>query len=182
MNQHTPVRTRAGTTRAAEGMARRAWSVTAIEAMVAAGIIDKDERFEMISGEVQRTVTDEFGVIQETTLRLDDKSLLEPDFCIFPGTMRPGDIRGYGDLLAIEVADSGLSYDRGRKIGIYGAYGIAEVWVVDANSLVTRIHRTLGAEGFRGVSETGSTETITPPRVPQLSMNLAALGLLPATA
>lgn len=201
VNQHILIGDRTpGTTQAADGMPRRAWAVAEIEAMVAAGIINENERFEMISGEVvpmspkgarhelvkytlnrhlQRSVPNEFGVIQETTLRLDEKSFLEPDFCVFPGTMQPGDMRGPDVLLAIEIADTSLSYDRGRKIGIYAAYGIAEVWVIDANSLVTRVHRYLGAEGFREIFEVSGTETLTAARAPQFSMNLTKVGLLP---
>ena len=40
------------TTQAAEGMPRRPWTVAEIEAMVQAGIIAEDERFELIGGEV----------------------------------------------------------------------------------------------------------------------------------
>lgn len=186
------------TTQAADGMPRRAWTVAEIEAMVAAGIIPEHERFELIGGEVvpmspkgarhetvkyelnkhfQRTVPDEFAVIPETTLQLDEKSFLEPDFCVYPGELKPGEIRGYDVLLAIEVADSSLSYDRGRKIGLYAAYGIAEVWVVDVKTLTTRVHRYLGAEGYREVFEVGTAETLVSARVPSLSLNLAALGL-----
>lgn len=51
MNEHTArFSSIAGTTQAAEGMPRRAWSVAEIEAMVAAGIIPEDERFELIGG------------------------------------------------------------------------------------------------------------------------------------
>jgi Uma2 family endonuclease len=39
-------------TRAAEGIDRRRWTVAEIEAMVAAGILDEDERFELIDGDV----------------------------------------------------------------------------------------------------------------------------------
>lgn len=38
------------TTQAAEGLPRRLWTLVEIEAMVAAGIIDEDERFELIGG------------------------------------------------------------------------------------------------------------------------------------
>ncbi len=38
------------TTQAAEGLMRRRWSVAEIEAMVAAGILAEDERFELIGG------------------------------------------------------------------------------------------------------------------------------------
>ena len=39
-------------TQGAEGLPRRLWTVAEIEAMVQAGIIDGDERFELIDGEV----------------------------------------------------------------------------------------------------------------------------------
>jgi Uma2 family endonuclease len=188
------------TTQAADGLPRRSWTVAEIEAMVKAGIIAEDERFELIGGEVvpmlpkggrhemvklelnrhfQRIVPDDTTIAQETTLRLDDKSFLEPDFCVFPRAIFPGDMRGYDVLLAVEVSDSSLAYDRGRKIGVYAAYGIPEVWVIDANTLMTRVHRRLGAEGYGSIFETGPEQEIASMRVPAITMNLAALGLQP---
>lgn len=189
-----------GTTMAAEGMPRRAWTVAEIEAMVEAGIIDGDERFELIGGEVvpmspkgarhetvkgelnrhlQRQISEDVSIIPETTLRLDEKTFVEPDFCVFPRSIGPGDMRGYDVLLAIEVADTSLRYDLGRKLGTYAAYGIPEVWVVNALTLVTRVHKQLGPEGYRGVAEFGPDETVTAGRVPSVSMCLSALGLRP---
>lgn len=189
------------TTQAAEGMPRRPWSVAEIEAMVAAGIIDEHERFELIGGEVvpmspkgarhemvkgilnrylQRFVSDDVAIIPETTLRLDDQSFLEPDFCAFPISIAPGDMRGYDVLLAIEIADTSLRYDLGRKIGVYAAYGIAEVWVIDAKTLVTHVHRRLGVQGYADISTSGPGETLTSVRAPSVSMSLERLGLKPA--
>ena len=192
--------TTATTTLAAEGMPRRAWSVAEIEAMVAAGIIPENERFELIGGEVvpmspkgarhemvkielnehfQQSRPKGVRIAPETTLRLDDKAFLEPDFCVFPRAISPGDMRGYDVLLAIEVADSSLSYDRGRKIGIYAAYGIPEVWVIDVNTLVTRVHRRLGGEGYAQVFEVAAEDSVASVRAPEIAMSLAALGLTP---
>jgi len=39
-------------TRAAEGLPRRRFTITEIEAMVAAGVLDEDERVELIGGEL----------------------------------------------------------------------------------------------------------------------------------
>jgi Uma2 family endonuclease len=188
------------TTQAAEGLPRRPWTVAEIEAMMSAGIIDEDERFELIGGEVvpmlpkggrhemvkvelnrhfQRTIAEDLSIAPETTLRLDPKSFLEPDFCVFPRSIAPGDMRGYDVLLAVEVSDTSLAYDRGRKIGVYAAYGIPEVWVIDANSLITRVHRHLGAEGYRTVFEAGPNEEISALRAPTVAMCLARLGLKP---
>jgi Uma2 family endonuclease len=202
MNEHASIlRPMPETTQAADGMPRRAWTVAEIEAMVAAGIIDEDERFELIGGEVvpmspkgarhemvkfilnrhlQRIVLDDYGIIPETTLRLDEKTFLEPDFCVFPVTVQLDAMRGYDVLLAIEVSDSSLRYDLGRKIGVYAAYGIPEVWVIDANTLVTRVHRQLGAEGYRTVFEAGADDDVAATRAPTVAMCLTRLGLKPA--
>jgi Uma2 family endonuclease len=189
-----------GTTQAAEGMARRAWTVAEIEAMVEAGIIDESERFELIGGEVvpmspkgarhemvkielnrhlQKTAATDLSIAPETTLRLDEKSFVEPDFCVFPRSINPSDMRGYDVLLAIEIADTSLRYDLGRKIGTYAAYGIPEVWVINALTLVTRVHKQLGAEGYRAVVELGPDETMTSVRVPSIEICLSRLALRP---
>lgn len=188
------------TTQAAEGMPRRPWTVAEIEAMVAAGIISEDERFELIGGEVvpmspkgarhemvkievnrhlQRVAADDLSVAQETTLRLDEHAFLEPDFCVFPRSIEPGKMRGYDVLLAIEVADTSLRYDLGRKLGTYAAYGIPEVWVINAHTLVTHVRRILWSEGYRESFDVGPEETMTAIKAPSVSMSLAALGLKP---
>lgn len=201
MNEHIIAdRAPHGTTQAAEGLPRRAWTVVEIEAMVQAGIIADDERLELIGGEVvpmlpkggrhemvkvelnrhlQRTAPDDIQIAPETTLRLDERSFVEPDFCIFPRAIFPGDLRGYDVLLAIEIGDSSLSYDRGRKIAVYAAHGIPEVWVIDAGSLTTRVHRGLGDEGYRDVVDVGPDQELACARVPGISVGLTALGLMP---
>lgn len=191
------------TTQAAEGMPRRPWRRAEIEAIVKAGIVDEDERFELIGGEVvpmspkgarhemvkgelnhflQRLPLESLWVLQETTLWLDDASFVEPDFLVFPRGLDLDAKRGHDMLLAIEIADTSLSYDLGRKVGIYAAYGVPEVWVINALTLVTRVHLALGAEGYRSIAETGPDEEITASRVEGLTMCLARLGLTPAQA
>lgn len=189
------------TTQAAEGMPRRPWRVAEIEAMAATGIIGEDERFELIGGEVvpmspkgarhetvkiavnrdlQRTVSDDLTAAPETTLRLDDRSFVEPDFCVFPRAVGAGDMRGHDVLLAIEIADTRLPYDLGRKIGVYAAYGIAEVWVIDAATLVTHVHRKIGASGYAEIFPVGANEMLAAVGAPSVGMCLARLGLTPA--
>ncbi len=201
MNEHvTDFLPMPETTQAADGMPRRPWTVAEIEAMVEAGIIAEDERFELIGGEVvpmlpkggrhemvkmelnwhfQRTAPTSLWVAQETTLRLDDRSFLEPDFCVFPRAIQPGDMRGHDVLLAIEVSDSSLAYDRGRKLGVYAAFGIPEVWVIEAASLVIHVHRRLGAEGYRTVLDIAPEADVTAARADGVGFNFARLGLRP---
>lgn len=189
-----------GTTQAAEGLARRRFTVAEIEAMVANGIIAEDERFELIGGEVvpmspkgarhelvkislnryfQRAAPDHLEIAPETTLRLDRDSFVEPDFCIFRRGLDLKALDGGAVLLAVEVADTSLAYDTGRKIKIYAAYGVREVWVVNANSLVTRLHRDLTPSGYGHIADVLHLERLEPALAPELTLRLADLGLTP---
>ncbi len=188
------------TTQAAEGLPRRRWSVAEIEAMVRAGVIDEVERFELIGGEIvpmspkgarhewikiklnrflQRAAPGHLEIAQETTLRLDAATYVEPDFCVFRSDLDLKKLDGAAVLLAIEVADSSLVYDKGRKIAIYAAYGVREVWVIDANRVATWVHRRLGAEGYREILEAAATQQLTPTLAPELALRLADLGVAP---
>lgn len=188
------------TTQAAEGLARRRFTVAEIEAAVRAGVIGEDERFELIGGEIvpmspkgavhewikivlnrffQRVSPDRLIIAPETTLRLDASTFVEPDFCVFRNDIDIAKLDGSSVLLAVEVADSSLHYDRGRKIGVYAAFGVREVWVVDARRATTRLHRRLGAEGFGEIFDAPATELLTPLLAPELAVRLADLGIAP---
>ena len=202
MNEHVRPERLPGTTRAAEGLPRRRWSVAEIEAMVARGIIDEGERFELIGGEVvpmspkgarhemvkialnrffQRAAPDHLEVAQETTLRLDKDSFVEPDFCIFPRGLDLKALNGNAVLLAVEVADSSLAYDTGRKSRIYAAYGVCEVWVINANTLVTRVLRQPTKAGYKSARSKAYGRRLEPEHAPELAVSLAELELRPVT-
>jgi Uma2 family endonuclease len=189
------------TTQAAEGLPRRCWTVAEIEAMVRAGIIDEDERFELIGGEAvpmspkgarhetircelnryfQRAAPEHLEIAPTTTLRLDAHTFVEPDFCVFRRDLDLKALDGPAVLLAVEVADSSLAYDKGRKIGIYAAHGVREVWVVDARRAATWVHRGLGATGYAHILEHAAAERLTPMLAPELAVSLAELGIEPA--
>ena len=132
--------------------------------MVRVGVIAEDERFELIGGELvpmapksvahervkialnrflQCAAPEHLTIAEGTTLRLDAATFLEPDFCVFRRDLDFARLDGPAVLLAIEVADSSLAYDRGRKIAVYAAFGLREVWVIDAKRAVTWLHRRL---------------------------------------
>ena len=188
------------TTQAAEGLPRRRWTVAEVEEMVRAGIIDEHERFELIGGEVvpmaakgarheqvkialnrffQRAAPERLEIAQETTLRLDKDSFVEPDFCVFRRGLDLRLLDGEAVLLAVEVADTSLAYDLGRKIGIYAAYGVPEVWVINATTLVTRVHGGRNPSGYSEMTDLTYLQCLTPGLVPELAVRLADLGLEP---
>ena len=200
MNEHLRPDRLPGTTQAAEGLPRRRWSVAEIEAMVARGVIAEDERFELIGGEVvpmspkgarhelvkitlnrffQRAAPDHLEIAQETALRLDKDTFVEPDFCVFPRGLDLKALNGGAVLLAVEVADSSLPYDTGRKSRIYAAYGVREAWVINANTLVTRVFRQVTSRGYKSGRNKAYGRRLLPEHAPELAVSLAELDLSP---
>lgn len=77
---------------------------------------------------------------------LSDDSLPEPDIAI--GQVSDAKIfPGPAMSIAIEVSDSTLDIDLGRKARLYARYGVPEYWVVDVESRV--IHQMWNAQGER---------------------------------
>jgi Uma2 family endonuclease len=187
------------TTQAAEGLLRRRWSVAEIEAMVAKGIIAEDERFELIGGEVvpmspkgnrhelikaalqqhwfPRVVGTSINLITETTLAIGEDEFLEPDFLFWPRSIALKDVTAASALLIVEVADTSLGYDLGTKAGIYARLGLAELWVINANTLFTTIHRKPEPAGYADIREVAPSDMVEPIKVSQLAVRLGALDL-----
>lgn len=184
-------------TRAAEGLPRRSFTVAEIRRMVEAGIIAEDENFELIEGElvpmspkgnqhevIKAALTEIVTVHKprdlrlgvETSLYLDERTFVEPDLCLYPKRLLPEDARGRDVLLAVEVAASSMPYDRGLKARIYARHGVRELWVVDAATRVTWVHRRPDADGNWGSIEKVSPETpLAPEALPELAIRMADL-------
>jgi Uma2 family endonuclease len=196
------------TTQEAEGLPRRRFTVAELEQMTELGILLEDERLELIGGEVvpmspkgarhealkmelnelwMRIKPGALRLLQETTFRLSQDTYLEPDFIVWPreAGARPSaahEIRGLNAetaLLAVEIADSSLAYDLGRKASVYARYGVRELWVIDAARLTVRIHlepdEALGL--YRRTANHGADEILTPEFAPALTLRLADLNL-----
>ena len=188
----------ARTTTAAEGLPRRRFTVAELEQMTAAGILLEDERIELIGGEivpmspkgnqhevlksalnifwVQR-LPDDLLFTTETTFRLNEDTYLEPDFVFYP---KAGGWKGLSAAtaqLVVEIADSSLPYDLGRKAALYAAFGIVELWVVNAAKLLTRTHREPTPTGYRSVEDWPASHRLIPEQAPELAVVLSDLDL-----
>ncbi|MGD9656468.1 MAG: Uma2 family endonuclease [Methylocystis sp.] len=119
------------------------------------------------------------SIVQDTTLRLDARTFVEPDFCVFRRDLDLQALDGSSVLVAIEIADSSLNYDKGCKTGIYAAYGVHEVWVVDAIRAAIWVHRRLGANGYAEIEEFPPSEFVTPMLAPELALRLSDFGIGP---
>ena len=186
------------TTVAAEGLPRRPFTVAEIERMVAAGILAEDERIELVGGEIVPMspkgnhheilkaalnlywvprLPSAMGLITETTFHLSDDSYLEPDFVFYP---KASGIRGLSPetaRLVVEIADTSLGYDLGLKASVYARFGIAELWVMNAVTLSTRIHRDPSPTGYRTIADLPSTSSLEPLAGAELAVTLSDLDL-----
>lgn len=128
--------------------------------MVELGILGRDERFELIGGEIVpmspkgirherlkqwlmeklvRGLPENLQTIPETTFYLSADTFIEPDFVVYPRASGLENLSPQTCLLAIEIADASLAYDLGRKAELYAEFGIGELWVIDVKDLsVTR--------------------------------------------
>jgi Uma2 family endonuclease len=186
-------------TRAAEGLDRRRWTVAEIEAIVAAGILGGDERFELIDGEVvpmspkgirhevikgslmahwMKRLPESCKLMQETTFRLSAVSFLEPDFVFFTSTTKLADLKPSNTLLAVEVADTSLRYDTGRKAKLYAAHGVQELWTINADTLQTHVFSKPSEEGYQTRRLIEPPELLVPGFAHSLAVKLAELPLL----
>jgi Uma2 family endonuclease len=189
-------------TTAAEGFPRRAFTVDDIARMIDAGIIGEDEKFELIEGEivmsaakgfaheriksaltigVVRALPDHLTIGVETTLRLTNTIMLEPDIAVFPKELfRKSSVR-FAQLdpgqaaLVIEVAASSLAYDKGLKARLYARHRVKEFWVVDANAAVTWVHTGPSGDQWSSIVERGPDDVLATSTLPGFSIRLSEI-------
>jgi Uma2 family endonuclease len=76
-------------------------------------------------------------------------------------------------LLLVEVSDTSLLHDRGRKLRLYARAGVPEVWVVNRKADAIEIFRDPSADGYRKVFTRGRGEELTPAAFPDLSLSVS---------
>src|ERR1700730_14568339 len=189
-------------TTAAEGFPRRAFTVEDIARMIEAGIIGEDERIELIEGEivmmaskgiaheriksalniaVVRALPDHLTVGVETTLRLTNTIMLEPDIAVFPKELFKKSGTRFAQLdpgeahLVIEVAATSIAYDKGLKARLYARHRVREFWVIDANERITWVHTGPSGEGWSSVVKCGPQDALTTSALPGFSIKLGEI-------
>jgi Uma2 family endonuclease len=193
------------TTQAAEGWPRAKWTLAEFERLSElgffGGIDGPRERIELIDGELvpmqskggrhewvrvklqsflTRRLPVGLDVYGEPGWRPGGERYLEPEMIICHEEFQPRDVPPAEVLLLIEVSDSSLAFDAGPKAAIYSQLGIAEYWVINANTLETRVHRGPGAPVYGLVTPVAFDALLQPHRVDGLAFRLSDLGIPPA--
>jgi Uma2 family endonuclease len=119
----------------------------------------------------------------QAPISLDDESEPEPDLVAVPG--RPTDYRDAHParpVLAIEVADSSLAFDREHKASLYARAGIQDYWIVNLVDRVLEVYRDPAPDPsapygwrFRSVVTLRPAAVVVPLRFPQRQILVADL-------
>lgn len=169
------------------------------------GLFDAGERLELIEGEIIRKVTvqkrphalaisigarvlqEAFGptayVSHQSPIHVSDQSEPEPDLAVIAGTPEdyldhptPADV-----LLVVEVSDTTLRLDRGRKAALYAGAGVRDYWVENLPHRILEVYRDPAPrsdqDGFEYRSITTYTvqESVAPLAAPQALVRVADL-------
>lgn len=183
----------------------RRWTRAEYYRAYEAGVFGPEERLELLDGEIiqkmspqlgfhaggvarcGRLLTDAFGrghsVRQQLPLILNDASELEPDAVVVAG-----DDYDWGRehptatdaLLVVEVADTTLRFDRGRKRTAYARAGVREYWIVNLPERCVEVYRNPSRGRFQESVIHGEDRIVTPLAVPEATIRVSDL-LPPAT-
>ena len=150
------------------GVRRHEWTAEEVYRAMAAGVFDGQPadwlKMELIEGELiekmpqnrphsvalslaQEALTNAFQpghyVAQQSPLHIDNKSEPEPDVMVVVG--RPRDYKSQPTSkevrLVLEISDTTLKQDRGRKARLYARAGITDYWILILKNHTLEVRR-----------------------------------------
>ena len=180
----------------------RLWTRVEYDRLIALGIIQEDERLELLAGELvlrdrqspghafairtlgealQRAIGSGRHIRTLSPIALDSESEPEPDLSVVPGS-----IRDYRDdhpsqpTLLVEVADTSLVFDREHKGSLYARARLPEYWIVNLVDRVLEVYRepapdaaALFGWAYRVALTLGPAEPVTPLAAPSARILVA---------
>jgi Uma2 family endonuclease len=167
--------------------------------MAEAGLLAEDVRYELIEGEIYMMSPIgplEGGLISrlmdffvtrlpahlkcrvQLSMAIGESSEPEPDLAIV--RVRDDDyfhaIPAENDVvMLIEVADSSLSIDLGKKLRLYSEARISEYWVVNAQNRSIIVHRQPVGSEYRDTQELSVGSSIAPLAAPECKLDITWL-------
>jgi Uma2 family endonuclease len=173
-------------------------SIERYQQMVASGLLGRDDRVELIEGELRDVAP--IGLKHAAlTARLNkffvlgagDRAIVSPGGPVDLGQFSEPEpdlslLRPRADyyasripqvadvLLVVEVSDTSLKFDQTIKRDLYARYGIAEYWIVDVNAQRVIVHR---APTPRGYAQCFELSAAAPATVGCADLTLAPLAL-----
>jgi Uma2 family endonuclease len=103
-----------------------------------------------------------YWVRSEQPLDLGKSQQPQPDVSVVVGGVREHKAHPTSAALVVEVSDSTLAYDRGRRASIYARAGIADYWIVNLVDRQLEVYRLPEAVTAPGRSYSYQDVTIVP--------------------
>ncbi len=177
---------------------RRLLTVDEYHRMGEAGILTEDDRVELIEGELVAmapigsehiaatnslnrllvlAVGDRGIVSVGNPVRLNQRSEPQPDFAVLKPrsdyrTMLP---RPEDTMLAVEVANTSLDYDRNVKLALYARSGIPEIWIVNLAAAEVEVYTSPVADSYTSIARAGRSDTLTIKAIPDVLIPVAEI-------
>jgi Uma2 family endonuclease len=172
----------------------RRFSVENFERMAAVGILEPDERVELLEGVVvpmtpvgDRHVGRVNFLSERLTVALHTRAIVQvqsavrlaahwmplPDIAVLrhrADYYATGKARATDILLIIELADTSVARDRELKLPAYGRAGIPETWLVDLESEVVLLGRDPDAGGYRSLLPLRRGSSVRVPGFPDVTL------------
>jgi Uma2 family endonuclease len=174
--------------------ARLQFTTDHVERMVATGILNEDDRVELIDGDLVTmspignhhaycvntlnhllvmTLHTKALISVQNSVELDLHNLPQPDLVALKARRdryrhtkpQPSDI-----FLVIEVSDSTVRYDRMVKMPLYARFGIREAWLIDLPGQIIEIYTHPRDGVYRRSKSFRPGETVQSVRLPELSI------------
>jgi len=163
---------------------KRLFTVKEYHHMIEAGILTKDDKVELIRGEIVqmaavgrrhtshvKRLTELFYIrlLSRVTIgvqdpvELDDHSEPEPDISLLrrrDDFYESGHPQSEDILLIVEVADATAETDRNIKIPLYAEDNIVEVWLVDINEQCVVVYREPSFSGYQNIQRFQRGQTL----------------------
>jgi Uma2 family endonuclease len=175
---------------------RKRFTVTNFQQMVDAGILQEDDRCELLNGEIVNMspigrrhaskvnrLAQLFHEIARGTLIVSTQNPIElgpfsqpePDIGLLrwqDDFYESGHPKAEDVYLLIEVADSTLETDRNIKLPLYAQTGIVEVWIVNLQDNVIEVYRQPIGAKYTVTQIFTSGQTLTIEALPEISIEV----------
>lgn len=161
----------------------RRWTREEYHALADAGFLGEDDPVELIEGEIiqmspQNTPhavavrlvhevlrrvfpEDRYLVHDQLPLALGPHSEPEPDVSVIEGHPRDFlDDHPSSAVLAVEVAEASLQFDRTRKRTLYARHDLPEYWIVNLVDRQLEVHRGSAGESYTETRVRASDEAV----------------------
>jgi Uma2 family endonuclease len=166
--------------------------------MVEQGLIDPDDRWELIRGEwfdmpsegyahmdVRGALSQLFSaklgypspsrVNSEGSIFLSEDTELRPDLVIYRADVGTNQMTGRDIFLVAEIMSSSHHRDRMLKLPVYAEAGVPELWLIDLDAGEITVLREPDARGYSSERVVDAGTEISPLAFPDISLSLSML-------